>query len=186
MPHAVVPLLRSDGTVRVVVLHGRCGSTTRGQIRTTNGSEHNRDNGAVLRLIKYTKWQHTKYHLYALLLSYILLLHRFSLKSQEQHASPQKPRNERTNQRERDLGRNLVPWQEGVVGNDPTRRNASIAVGDGDPARFSDAVLGQEREKRHARRSESVWGSWNSPCPLLTPTCSRQRGTTACHCSSTT
>ena len=91
--------------------------------------------------------QHSKYHLYALLLSYILLLQRFGLKSQEQHASPQKPRNERTNQRERDLGRNLVPWQEEVVGNDPIGRNARRAAGDGDPVRVSCAVLGQERER---------------------------------------
>ena len=88
-----------------------------------------------------------KYTFYVSLLSYILLLQRFGLKSQEQHASPQKPRNERTNQRERDLGRNLVPWQEEVVGNDPTGRNARRAAGDGDPARSSGVVLGQERER---------------------------------------
>ena len=50
-------------------------------------------------------------------------------------------------QRERDLGRNLVPWQEVEVGNDPTGRNARRADGDGDPARSSGAVLGQERER---------------------------------------
>ena len=115
--------------------------------KTATGSEYNCDNKAVLRLIKSTTGQHTKYHLYALLLSYILLLQRFGLKSQEQHASPQKPRSERMNKRERDLGRNLVPWQEEVVGNDPTGRNPGRAAGDRDPARVSGALLGQERER---------------------------------------
>ena len=50
------------------------------------------------------------------------------------------------NQKERDLGRNLVPWQEEVVGNDPTGRNPRRVAGDEDPARTFGAVLEQERE----------------------------------------
>ena len=111
---------------------------------------------AVLRLIKSTTGQHIKYNFYATLLSYILLLQRFGLKSQEQHASPQKPRDKTTRQRERDLGRNLVPWQEEVVGNDPTGRNPRRVAEDGDPARASGAVL--ERERRGERDNEWVWG----------------------------
>ena len=87
------------------------------------------------------------YYLYTLLLSYILLLQRFSLKSQEQQASPQKPRSKRMNQKERDFGRNLGPWQEEVVGNNPIGRNPRRAAGDGDPAMAFGAVLGQERER---------------------------------------
>ena len=104
-------------------------------------------------MIKSTTGQHIKYTFYASLLSYILLLQRFGLKSQEQHAYPQKPRDERTNQRERDLGRNLVPWQEGVVGNDPTGRNVRRVAGDGDPARSSGAVLGRRERDDLGKRS---------------------------------
>ena len=72
------------------------------------------------------------------------------------------------------------------MGIDPTGRNARRAAGDGDPARSSGAVLGQERERDDVRgRDEWVWGSWNSPCPLLTPTRSRRRGSTAGHRGST-
>ena len=53
----------------------------------------------------------------------------------------------RTTKRERDLVRNLGPWQEEVVGNDPTGRNPRRVAGDGDPARVSGVVLGQERER---------------------------------------
>ena len=105
------------------------------------GSENNRDNEAVLQLIKSTTGQHIKYNFYASLLFYIPLLQRFGLKSQGQQASPQKARSERTNKRERDLGRNLGPWQDEVVGNDPTGRNPRRAAGDGDPARVSGSVL---------------------------------------------
>jgi len=45
-------------------------------------------------------------------------------------------------QKERDLGRNLVPWQEGEVGIDPTGRNAKRAARDGDLARSFGASLG--------------------------------------------
>ena len=126
---------------------------------SSTGSEHNRDNEAVLRLIKSTTGQHIKYNLYALLLSYILLLHRFGLKSQEQLASPQNLKATRRTRKREGLGRNLVPWQEGVVGNDPTGRNPRRAAGDGDPARTSGAVLERERERRSGERDEWVWGS---------------------------
>ena len=98
-------------------------------------------------MIKSTTRQYIKYNFYASLLSYILLLQRFGLKSQEQHASPQKPRSESTNKRERDLGRNLVSWQEKVVGNDPTGWNPRRAAGDGDTIRVSGTVLERERER---------------------------------------
>ena len=103
------------------------------------------------------------YNFYALLLSSILLLQRFSLKSQEQLASPQKPRSKGTNQKERDLGKDLVPWQEEVVGNDPTGRNARRAAGDGDPARFSGAVLVQERERRRGEKELNGYGGVGTP-----------------------
>ena len=100
---------------------------------------------------KATTRQHIKYDSYASRLSYILLLHRFGLKSQEQQASPKKPRSERTTKKKRDLGKNLGPWQEEMVGNDPTGRNPRRVAGDGDQARASGAVL--ERET-----NEWVWG----------------------------
>ena len=65
---------------------------------------------------------------------------------------PQKPRSKSTNKRERDLGRDLDPWQEEVVGNDPTARNPRRAAGDGDPARASGAVRRQERERRRGEK----------------------------------
>ena len=46
------------------------------------------------------------------------------------------------------MGSNLGPWQEEVVGNDPTGRNPKRAAGDGDPARDSDPVLERERETK--------------------------------------
>ena len=119
-------------------------------------SEKARETMAVLRLIKSITGKHSKYQLYALLLSYNLLLQRFSLKSQDHHASPQKPRSKRTAKKKRDLGKNLGPWQEEVVGNDPTGRNPRRAAEDGDPARASGAIL--ERERRGERDNEWVWG----------------------------
>ena len=72
-------------------------------------------------------------------------------------------------ERERDLGRNLVPWQEEVVGNDPTGRNARRAAGDGDPSRFSGAVLGQERERRCGEKELNGYGGVETPLPALNP-----------------
>ena len=97
-------------------------------------------------MIESTTGQHIKYNFHATLLSYILLVHRFGLKSQEHMHLPKNLETKRTNKREMDLGRNLVPWQEGVVGNDHTGWNARRAARDGDPARCSGVVLGQERE----------------------------------------
>ena len=56
------------------------------------------------------------------------------------------------------MGRNLGPWQEDVVGSDPTGRNPRRAAGDGDPARVSGTVLGQERERERERERETAWG----------------------------
>ena len=114
---------------------------------------------AVLRLEKSTTRQHIKYDSYATRLSYILLLHRFGLKSQERQVSPQKPRSKRTAKKKRDLGKNLGPWQEEVVGNDPTGQNPRRVAGDGDPARASGAILERERERDVGRETnEWVWG----------------------------
>ena len=64
----------------------------------------------------------------------------------------------------KNLGNYRGPWQECEVGNDPTGRNARRAAGDGDPARSSSAVLGQERQRDEVgKRDEWVWGSWNPP-----------------------
>ena len=110
----------------------------------------------VLWLDKTTTRQHIKYVSYASRISYILLLHRFGLKSQERQVSPPKPRSNRTTKKKRDLGKNLGPWQEEVVGNDPTGRNPRRVAGDGDLARASGTVL--ERERRGERDNEWVWG----------------------------
>ena len=97
-----------------------------------------------------------------------------------------KPRSTTTGQKERDRGRYWVPWQEGEVGINPTGWNARRVAGDGDPARSSGAVLGQEREREAVRgRDEWVWGSWNSPCPVLTPRHLRHHGSTTVHRGST-
>ena len=60
-------------------------------------------------------------------------------------------------QKERDLGRDLDPWQEEVVGNDPTGWNLRRAAGDGDPVRLSGAVLEQEREREAVGRETDEW-----------------------------
>ena len=60
-------------------------------------------------------------------------------------------------ERERDLGRNLVPWQEEVVANDPTDRNPRRVAGDGDSARASGTVLERERDMER-ETNEWVWG----------------------------
>ena len=52
----------------------------------------------------------------------------------------------KSTKKERNLGKNLGPWQEEVVGNDPTGRNPRRVAGDGDLARASGAVLERERD----------------------------------------
>ena len=44
------------------------------------------------------------------------------------------------------------------MGIDPTGRNARRAAGDGDPARSSGAVLGQERERERRRGEKELNG----------------------------
>ena len=66
------------------------------------------------------------------------------------------------------MGRNLGPWQEEVVGNDPTGRNPRRVAGDGDPARASSAVLEQERET-WGERQVNGYGEWELPCPSHNP-----------------
>ena len=68
------------------------------------------------------------------------------------------------------MGKYQGPWQEGEVGNDPTGRNARRAAGDGDPARSSGAVLGQERETEWGKEMNGYGGVGTPPAPLLTPT----------------
>ena len=158
----------STARASAVVPHMRHGSTAPRQIRTSSNLRKARETAAVLRLDKSTTRQHIKYDSYATRLSYILLLHRFGLKSQEQQASPQKPRSERTTKKKRDLGKNLGPWQEEVVGNDPTDRNPRRVAGDRDPARTSGAVLEQERETWGGRRVNG-YGELELPCPSHNP-----------------
>ena len=57
-----------------------------------------------------------------------------------------KPKNSNEEKTRGDLGRNLHPWKEVEVGNDPTGRNARRVAGGGDPARSSGGVLERERE----------------------------------------
>ena len=128
----------------------------------------------------------SKYQLYALLLSYILLLQRFGLKSQEQLASPQNLKATRRTTKREGLGRNLVPWQEGVGGTIPPvgirGERPETEIRRGPPAPF---LSERERETAWGETNEWEWGSWNSPWPLLTPTRPRQCGSTACHRGST-
>jgi len=82
----------------------------------------------------------------ALPLSYKSLLHRFSKNLMNTTCISPRPRSTRKEEKERNMGKNLGPWQEGEVGNDRTDRNPRRAVEDGDPARASGAILRQERE----------------------------------------
>ena len=61
------------------------------------------------------------------------------------------------------MGRNLVPWQEEVVGNDPTGWNPRRVVGDGDPARVSGTVLERERERRRGEKQTNGYGGVGTP-----------------------
>ena len=66
------------------------------------------------------------------------------------------------------------------MGSDPTGRNARRVAEGGDPARSSGGVLERERDRDDVGvRSEWVWGRWNSPCLLITPTRSDMCGSTA-------
>ena len=49
------------------------------------------------------------------------------------------------------------------MGNDPTGQNARRADGDGDPTRFSGAVLGQERERRRGENELNRYGGVGTP-----------------------
>ena len=58
------------------------------------------------------------------------------------------------------------------MGNDATSRNARKAAGDGDSARSSGTVLGQERERETewGKEMNGYGGVGTPPAPLLTPT----------------
>ena len=145
-------------TARAVVPHMRHGSTAPRQIRTSSNLRKARETAAVLRLDKSTTRQHIKYDSYATRLSYILLLHRFGLKSQEQQASPQKPRSKRIAKKKRDLGKTLVHGKRkwwgmippvGIRGEWP-----ETEIRRGPPAPFL-----SERERDVGRETnEWVWG----------------------------
>ena len=49
------------------------------------------------------------------------------------------------------------------MGNDPTGQNARRVARDGDPARSSDAVLGQERERRSGENKMNGYGAVGTP-----------------------
>ena len=66
-----------------------------------------------------------------------------------------KPKSTRKDKKKRHLGKNLGPWQEGKVGNDPSGWNPRRVVGDGDPAPF----LGRRARDGVGNRDEWVWGS---------------------------
>ena len=91
------------------------------------------------------------------------------------------PKNNSKATRRGEKGRNLHPWQKGAVGSDPTGRNARRVAEGGDPARSSGGVLERERERETAwgLGDEWIWGSWSSPCPLITPTRSNMCGSIA-------
>ena len=55
------------------------------------------------------------------------------------------------------------------MGNDPTGRNARRVAGDGDPARSSGAVVGQERERQHGEKELNGYGGVRTPLPALNP-----------------
>ena len=66
------------------------------------------------------------------------------------------------------------------MGNDPTGRKEKRVGEEGDPARSSGGVLERERDRDDVGvRSEWVWGRWNSPCLLITPTRFDTCGSTA-------
>ena len=73
-----------------------------------------------------------------------------------------------------------------MVGNDPTGRNHGRAAGGGDPATNAGSVLERGREGGDVEREDSewVWGV-KLPLPVLIPTRSNRRGSTAYHRGST-
>ena len=68
-------------------------------------------------------------------------------KSQEHTSLPHKPRGKENNKNEREMGKDLGPWQEHVVGNDPTGRNHGRAARGGDPVTDAGPVLERGRER---------------------------------------
>ena len=66
-----------------------------------------------------------------------------------------------------------------MVGNDPTGRNHGRAAGGGDPATNAGSVLERGREGDDVGKDcEWVWGV-RTPLPVLIPTRSNRRGSTA-------
>ena len=92
--------------------------------------------------------------------------------SLEHTSLPQKPRGKEHNKNKRGKGKDLGPWQEHVVGNDPTRRNHGRAAGGGDPATDAGPVLerGRERERDDVGELTNGYGGVRTPLPVLIPT----------------
>ena len=66
------------------------------------------------------------------------------------------------------MGKDLGPWQEHVVGNDPTGRNPGRAAGGGDPATNAGSVLERGREGDDMEREDSEW-VWGVKTPPARP-----------------
>ena len=72
------------------------------------------------------------------------------------------------------------------MGNDPTGRNHGRAAGGGDPATNAGSVREHERGTGYEERKGRMgMGELELPLPVLIPTRSRRRGSTACHRGST-
>ena len=80
-----------------------------------------------------------------------------------------------------------------MVGNDPTGRNHGRAAGGGDPSTNAGSVLERGREGGDVEGEETTWrertangyGELELPLPVLIPTRSNRRGSTAYHRGST-
>ena len=121
-------------------------------------------------MIKSSTGQKDKYNPYAILRSFILLLHRLSLRISRTHKSPPKPRDNKHNKNEKELGKDLGPWQEHVVGNNPTGRNHGRAAEGGDPATDAGSVLERGRERDEMGNGRMGMGELELPLPVLIPT----------------
>ena len=72
------------------------------------------------------------------------------------------------------------------MGNDPTGRNHGRAAGEGDPATNVGSVCEHGRGRDDVEREDmNGYGELELPLPVLIPTCSNRRGSTAYHRGST-
>ena len=98
-------------------------------------------------MIRSSARQQYKYKSYAIPCSFILLLQRLSLRISRTHKPPQNLETPNPKNKERELGKNLGPYKEHVVGNDPTGRNHGRVPDGGDPATNAGSVLERGRER---------------------------------------